>query len=419
MGMIGFEFARLSEDEVLQKIAEIQDISALPLDEEGVVIEGDSQAAEAARHIRLLLQRLLDVNPDRFLVEMRRLFFHLFAIDHDHYRDLLFQASRLRPMEVRDFAVEFLLSDDVIFLEDQWTLHDLIDVLETYDLAQFPPEMLTALKALWLEPFFRIPGVQARLIKWLHPIMNETDIRAARTLFEMGLIPAKELTWAQHREHLVLHGLIGSALEEPEVRMHVYAAKVTLEDFEDLRWSVGIDGTPHALKFRMLGAALAAGPRAKGLFIEASEAQPETAFHREVFETTAQRAYFWAGLDRWRESVIRDAHLSRDWFTQLPVDKIWPWTAPLPPDPWPREIRSLTGHWGEFANPAEGSEFAIDAAETIKALDTIGDEIAELLRNHPWPTLKELDRAQILLGEFLKQWDRLWPRARPHLDLIP
>lgn len=417
--MIGFEYAQLTEDEVLQKVAEIQDIAALPLDEEGRVIEGDSQAGEAARHIRLLLQRLLDLNPGRFLLEMRRLFFHLFAIDHDHYRDLLFQAARSHPVEIRDFAIEFLLSEDVIFLEDQWTLHDLIDVLESMKLADIPSEKTRELKALWTDPFFRLPALHARLIKWLHPVLDETDLRTIRQLFEMGLIPSKELTWSRHRELLSARGLGGQHLEEPEMRLHLHIAKVTLEDFEDLRWSAGIDGTPHALKFRMLGAALASGPQAKGLFIDMSEAQPETVFHREVFETPAQRAYFWAGLDRWRESVIRDAHLSRDWFVNLPEDRVWPWTAPLPPDPWPREIRSLTGHWGEFANPTEGTEFAAEAEEQIKALDTIADEVADLLRSHPWPTVKELDRAQSLLTEFLKHWDRLWPRARPHLDLLP
>ncbi|MBM6453106.1 hypothetical protein, partial [Lacticaseibacillus paracasei] len=67
------------------------------------VVQDAPKAAthDSAREMRLLLQRMLDLDFDAFTTEMRRLYFHLFAIDHDHYRDLLFQAAQKNPAAVR------------------------------------------------------------------------------------------------------------------------------------------------------------------------------------------------------------------------------------------------------------------------------------------------------------------------------
>lgn len=417
--MTGFEIARYSEDDVLQKIAELQEMSALPVDEDGQLIPDDPLSVESAREMRLLLQRLFELHPMRFFAEMRRLYFHLFAIDHDHYRDLLRLAARTHAGDVRQLGVDLLLSEDVIFLEDQRTLRHVLDVLAEIPLEDFPSEEIAELKSLWSDPFFRLPSLHARLIRWLSPLLDEIDINPIRTLFEMGLIPSKDLSWSDVREFFSSKVKSNAKLSSPELRPQNYLSGISLDDFEDLRWSLGIDGTANALKFRMLGASLAAGPGARGRFVELCESQPETIFHREVFETPSQRAYFWSGLERWKNVVLRDAHWSRRWFHDLPDDRVWPWTAELPPDPWPRPLRSLPGHWGEFANAMDRSTFAAENPEAILRLDRLAEELTDLLQQHPWPTGEDLQQGESILERFDAEWGRLWPQMRPQLDLFP
>lgn len=414
--MNGFQIARYNLEEALRRIEDLREIAVLPVDDLGEVIEDDPTAESSARELRLILQRVLDLDTDAFLAEMRRLFFHLFTVDHDHYRDLLMQALRRNPQATKNFAIEFLTSDEVIFFDDQYTLHDLIDIIESADASLLDDGDRKRLKALLHKPFFRMPGVLARLAKILAPMLDEHDIRQVHRLFEMELIPSRELTWSQFTAKITE---FPRGLREP-VAMHAsFLHLVTADDFENLRWMAGIDGSHHGLSFRMLGALAAAGPWADDLFLEMCEAQPDSIFRRDGAETAGQRAYFLQSLAKFRQEVAREAHRSGEWFMHVPMERAWAWAPTLPPDAWPTSLRFLTHHWGEFANPTDGSEFATENVILIGELDALADAAAELLRGHPLPSADHLDEGHRLLVRFVETWDRMLPRILARLDIVP
>lgn len=417
--MNGFQIAQYTLDEALRRIEDLKEISILPVDEQGVVIEDDPVADSSAREMRLILQRVLDLDADAFLTEMRDLFFHLFSVDHDHYRDLLMQALRRRPEATKNFAMEFLTSDEIIFFDDQYTLHDLLDIVETVDASLLDDNDRRRLKALLRQPFFRLPTLLARVAKMLAPLLDEDDIRQVHHLFEMDLIPEKELTWSQFRG-LVNQEHLPRGLKDPLPALHVeLGGEVGADDFENLRWMAGIDGSNHGLAFRMLGALVASGPWADNLFMEMCEAQPESVFRREHFETAGQRFFFMQALAKFRQQVVREAHRSAEWFVNVPLERTWSWAPALPPDAWPSSLRFLTHHWGEFANPTDGSDFAAENVKEISELDRIADESAELVRKHPLPSAELLDDGRASLAEFVATWNRLLPRILARLDVVP
>lgn len=416
--MNGFQIARYSLDEALRRIEDLKEFSVLPVDDDGQVIEDDPTADSSAREMRLVLQRILDLDVGAFLLEMRRLFFHLFSVDHDHYRDLLMQALRRDPLTTKEFALEFLISDEVIFFDDQYTLHDLLDLIEALDSTVLDANDLRRLKSLLHKPFFRLPSLLGRLAKFLAPTLDERDLRQVHRLFEMDLIPAKELTWEQFLAR-VGEERLPRGLRAPLDLHAQLAGEVTAGDFEDLRWAAGIDGSTHGLAFRMLGCLAARGPWADELFIEMSEAQQDSVFRREHFETEGQRFFFRQGLAKFRQEIVREAHRSGEWFVNVPLERSWSWTPPPPPDPWPSSLRFLTFHWGEFANPTDGSEFATDAIAEIGELDRLGDAIVDLLRKHPLPSADLLEEGDRLLRVFVETWNRLLPRILERLDIVP
>lgn len=404
--MNGFEIAQLQMQDALQRIEELKDSSILPMDDEGAVLDADEIAVSSAREIRLLLQRILDLDVHAFLNEMRRLFFHLFAVDHDHYQDLLFQAARRDPVATREFALELILHEGVLFIDDQKTLHGLFELLELLGVESLPPKDLDRLRQLFSQPFFRVPSVHARLIRFLAPVLQGNDLANVRRLFEMDLVDPKVLTW-------------NFALPAPAVRPADFSSLVTLRDFEDLHWAVGIEGTLHTLSFRMLGSLLAAGPSAAELFLEICESQPETAFRRHQFETRGQEVLFRQGLETLRSEVLREAHRSGDWFVHLPVEKNWPWAPPAAPDPWPAALRFLPYHWTEFADPTDESDFARLAAPEIQRLDDLAEKIALLLKKGILPTREQLEEGENLQMKFALAWQHLLSKALPHLEVLP
>lgn len=417
--MTGFEIARLDLNGTLKRLEELKDIAVLPMDEEGLVIEDDPLAHDSAREIRLLLQRLLDLDLDAFLGEMRRLYFHLFAIDHDHYRDLLLQAAQRDPARVRDIAMDFLVSEDVLFFDDQYTLHDVFDVLEQLGAAFLDDRQRAQLISLLAEPFFRLPSVHARVIKLLGASLTPAEAPLVRRLFEMDWIPAKELTWDLLVPALRANGVAENLLATPRANPRAFDAQVTAADFEDLRWMAGIECGTTALRLRMLGSIVADGPMAADTFMRISEMQPETAFNRGHFETDGHRHAFLTALERLGEEIAREAHQSGDWFMNVAPDRTWGWAPPPPGTPWPRALAELTGNWGEFANPTDDTDFATEAEAEIKAIDDIGDEVADLLKRHPFPSAEMLAEGDQLLARFRAAWERLLPRILPRLNVLP
>lgn len=417
--MIGFEIARLNLPDTLTRLQELQDVAVLPVDDDGTVIDDDSLALDSAREMRLLLQRLLDLELDAFFNEMRRLFFHLFAIDHDHYRDLLFQAAQKNPTRVRDFAMEFIVSGDVLFFDDQYTLHDMIDVIEQLGPAFLGEEDRGRLRSLLTEPFFRLPSVTARIVKILGPTLTKSETLDVRRLFEMDWIPANELTWDLIRPALKMNGAPASWLETPKAQPKQFDGAVTTDDFESLRWMAGIEASPVSLRLRLLGALIAEGPKADALFLTLSETQPETAFHRQNFETEGQKHFFLKSLDRVREEILRDIHQSSEWFIATPVEKTWPWMPQPPANPWPLALRELAMNWDEFAIGVEKTDFATLALTDIQALDDLADKVDALVKRHPLPSADDLTEGATLLRKFRFRWDQLLPKMLPRLDVLP
>lgn len=414
--MLGFQIGQISVDDVLQRIDLLKDQSVLPMDEGGLVIEDDSAARDSAREMRLLLQRLLDLDCDLFLQKMRELFFHLFSVDHEHYRDLLFHAAQRRPEATRDFCLEFFFSDQVLFIDDQQNLHDLMDVLESLGLGSLPYKALEDFRKLWLNPFFRLPSLVARTIEFLLPVLDEKDLPNVRRLFEMDFIPAEELLWQTVSETYLHQGIVtGPIVVNPQSDRH----RVTLHDLEQMRWGLGIEGTPFSIAFRYLGCLVARGPEALSLFFEVSKTQPETAFNESNFETNGHRLFFVRGMDLLREEILRTFHHSAEWFTELPEERLFPWIPRPAVDPWPLALRALGYHWGEFGDASESSEFATIAKKEIDSLDKLADQISELLRKHPLPSAEELQLGEVLMKDFVRGWEKLISQIRPFLNVLP
>ncbi|MBX3034671.1 MAG: hypothetical protein KF865_12175 [Bdellovibrionaceae bacterium] len=414
---LGFEIAHLSLDDALSRIGVLQDAAILPVDEDGVVIEDDSGAQESAREIRLLLQRVLDLDTRAFLGKMRELFFHLFSVDHSHYHDLLLQSARRDPVGTRDFCLEFILSEDVLFIDDQENLHDLYDVLEFLGLGQLPLEARHELRSLIKEPFFRLPSLHARNLQLLAPLWSMTDFADVKRLFEMDLVTTPDLIWARVSPTFSSGGT--AQLSQPAPRPQQDLHRVQPDDFEWMRWALGIEGTPLGLALRLLGCLVAEGPDAFALFFKVSEAQPETAFEMRNFETSGQRLFFLKALDLLREDILRDVHHSAQWFAEIPEDRPAPWQVPIPPSAWPTPLRLLPAHWGEFANPTDGVDLGAAAREQILAIDRICDELSETVRKMPFPSTEQLDRAHQGFLEFQQRWNLLLQKIRPRLAVLP
>lgn len=417
--MNGFEIARYTLDDALARVDILKDGAILPLDEKGAVVEDDSEAQETAREIRLLMQRILDLDASAFLRKMRELFFHLFTVDHEHFRDLMVQAAAKRPEEVRDFAFDFLKSEDILFLDDQETLHELIDALERLSPELVHDEHIAIVKSLWARPFMRLPSVQARLVKWASPSITKEDLPVVRRLFEMDWIPQEELKWSELDEELRKLGFDGDDLVPPMSRPQGFVAKLTLDDFERIRWMVGIDGPLHSLRFRLFGCMVSAGPWAEKLFIETSEFQPETVFSAENFETAGQGLFFFESLRRFRREIISEAHYSGDWFMTIPPEAERPWAAPVPLDPWPPHIRYLSHHWSEFADSAERGDFLAEVTAEFAKLDKLVEKNVELLSKSGFPSAERLAEAEAIQRDFLAVWQEMLPKALARLDKIP
>ncbi|MBX3039367.1 MAG: hypothetical protein KF789_01505 [Bdellovibrionaceae bacterium] len=417
--MLGFEIGRLGLKESIDRIEVLKDVSVFPLDETGDVIHEDSSTHEAAREIRLLLQRVLELNPHDFLQKMRELFFHLFSVDHSHYRDLLLQAARKEPEATRDFCLSFLFSDDVIFIDDQKNLSDLYDVLSFIGIEKIPAESLRQVRDLLSEPFFRRPSLHARTIRFLAPVFVAEDILEIRTLYEMDLVPRDLLPWSEVQFIFAKLSLPESWLEEPIVRPGQHLDRVRPEDLEDIRWAVGLEGTPLQIIFRYLGCLVAAGPDATELFYQMSEKLPETAFHRRLFETTGQRLAFERALLLLREDILRDVHRSREWILGTSEEIFNPAGLPTPLTPWPARLRFLPTLWTEFANPIDQSDFGQEAQPEIQQLDLIAERVARLMGKHPLPSADDVIEAENAFKEFLVQWDKLIAKLCPRLDILP
>lgn len=417
--MLGFEIGRLGLKESLDRIETLKDVSVFPLDESGDVIHEDSSTHEAAREIRLLLQRVLDLNTRDFLEKMRELYFHLFSVDHSHYRDLLLQAARKEPEATRDFCLSFLFSDDVIFIDDQKNLADLYDVLSFIGIEKIPTESLAQIKDLLSEPFFRRPSLHARTIRFLAPVFTVEDLLQIRSLYEMDLIPRNLLPWPEIQFIFAKFSLPDTWLEEPPARPEQHLDRVRPDDLEDLRWAVGLEGTPLQIVFRYLGCLVAAGPEATELFYQVSEKLPETAFHRGLFETRGQRLAFERALLLLRDDILRDVHRSREWILEMSEEIFNPAGLPTPLTPWPVRLRFLPTLWTEFANPFDQSDFAKDASAEIAQLDRLTERLAQLMGKRPLPSADDLTEGENVFQEFLNSWDRLIGKLCPHLDVLP
>lgn len=417
--MIGFQIAQLGLDETLSRIDALKDIAVYPLDEEGELIDDDNSAEDSAREIRLLLQRLLEIDVRSFLVKMRELYFHLFSVDHDHYKDLLMQAAQKDPAATRDFCLSFLFSDDVIFVDDQKNLADLIDVLETIGLRDLEAASLQQLRDLLKEPFFRRPSLHARTIRLLLPHLEPKDLAPIRRLFELDLIPPEQLSWSEVQLKFAPLQVPPSSLVTPVPRPELHLDDMEPEDLEDLRWGVGLEGLALQIVYRYLGCMIAAGPEAIELFYQTSEKLPETAFQRRLFETHGHRLAFERGLEMLREDILRDVHHSGLWFREVSEEIFNPAGVPVPRSPWPAPIRFLPALWMEFANPTDGSEFALEAAEEIKQVDQLIQKLNQMLAQRGYPSADDLAEGEKVFESFLGLWNRLLSKASVHLDVIP
>ena len=417
--MLGFEIGRLGLPETLSRIESLKDISVFPLDEDGVVIHEDPSTHQSARELRLLLQHTLELSLQDFLVKMRELYFHLFAADHSHYSDLLFQAARKSPALVQDFCMNLILSEDVIFLDDQKNLLHLFDVLDSMGLATLPSASVDQIRGLLREPFFRRPSLHARVIQFLGPSLNAEDFQAIRALYEMDLVPLHVLPWDQvisWGTHLALRNEI---LAPPRPRPEVLSATIQPEDLEDLRWSVGLEGVPLQIVFRYLGALAAAGPEATQLFYQVSEALPDAVFHRRHFETEGHQWAFEASLNLLREDLLREVHRSGEWISEMSEEIFNPANVHTPLSAWPTRLRFLPTLWTEFANPIESSEIFPLLAPHIETLDGIIERLALLLTKSPLPSADALQEGETLAHDFLRSWQRLLAVLCPHLDVLP
>ncbi len=416
--MIGFEIAHLNVDQALERIRALEETAVFPVDEEGKVATDDATSHASAREIRLVLQRLLEIDQKVFFSQMRRLFFHLYAADHDHYQDLLKHAVQRNPEATQAFAIEMLLSEDVLFIDDQYTLHHLLDVLEKMGAQELPAASLQALNGLLSRPFFRLPSLLARLIRFLAPVADEKMVMQVRQLFEMDWLPDDELTWAQYLGLLQKYKVPLASAQAPKANPPAFERHVQLKDFENLRWMVGLEAPSVSLRFRLLGALVAGGPLAGQLFFEASESQPETAFHHDQFETEGHFHLFLASLDRLRETVVSGAHQSGTWFTDPSPDRAWPWMLEKP-DAWPRNYRELPMYWGEFANPTDESEFGLLFKSQIDSMDQVIEKITLAMARAPLPSADQLQEVATLREIFLGLWSRLLPEILQRLDVIP